>query len=78
MTDVVERTKKSVSIPQVLVDAVEDRLDEGGNFSAYVTKALTTQLLHDHLEELAADLDSLHPQPSQATIDARAAELLGQ
>jgi hypothetical protein len=78
VTDVVERAKKSVSIPQALVDAVEERLDDVDSFSAYVTKALRTQLLHDHLEALAAELDSGHGRPAQADIDARAAELLGQ
>ncbi|MDR1187670.1 MAG: hypothetical protein LBK95_09480 [Bifidobacteriaceae bacterium] len=76
MADVLERAKKSVSLPQSLVDAVEQRID-GTNFSSYVAKALQTQLLHDHLETLAAELDAAHGRPPQSEIDARARRLLG-
>jgi hypothetical protein len=71
-----ERTKKSVSIPTSLVAAVEERIEDS-NFSAYVAKAIQAQLLRDHLEELAQELDGPHGRPPQEAIDERARELLG-
>ncbi|MDR1117705.1 MAG: hypothetical protein LBL01_00185 [Bifidobacteriaceae bacterium] len=77
MAQTTGHAKKSVSIPRSLVDAVEQRPGHG-TFSAYVAKALQAQLLQDHLEELALELESRHGGPSQAQVDARANELLGQ
>jgi len=65
--------KVSVSMPEDLTVAVQDRVGRG-KFSQYVTEAVTRQLERDLLTDLSALLAAEHgPVPEEYLAEARAA-----
>ncbi|WP_433826807.1 hypothetical protein ACQP2E_32560 [Actinoplanes sp. CA-015351] len=60
--------KVSVSMPEDLAAAVQQRVGRG-EFSQYVTEAVTRQLELDLLGELAAVLETKHGRVSDAALD---------
>ena len=65
--------KVSVSIPEDLTAAIQERVGRG-KFSQYVTEAVSRQLERDLLAELSASLAAEHgPVPEEYLAEARAA-----
>lgn len=65
--------KVSVSMPQDLTAAVQERVGPGA-FSSYVTQAVSRQLEQDLLSELSEELETEHgPVSGEALAEARAA-----
>ncbi|MCL2467148.1 MAG: hypothetical protein FWF02_05620 [Micrococcales bacterium] len=69
-----EYTKKSITIPTGLYQAVESRTTSGG-FSSYVAVALQRQVEQDNLADLVADLEAVHGPVSPEELELRVQDL---